>query len=454
MLLVDDDPLICELLERDLSKLGHTVVSVGSAEDGLERLTTEDFDVILTDLYLTGLDGIAFTERILAQRADVPVILITGSATTETAIAALRAGAWDFLTKPIDAQLLAVSVERARRHRALKTEVLRLRDMLPTSAEHRIVGNSAPMRKVFDLISRLATGDAAVLVCGESGTGKELVANAVHWQSARKNGPFVAINCAAVPANLLESELFGHTRGAFTDARTDRKGLFVQADNGTLFLDEIGELPLELQPKLLRALQERKVRPLGSSVEVPFNARLITASNRDLETEVHEKRFREDLFYRINVARIEVPPLRGRQGDVLVLAQHFLKTAALRSDKAVKGFSAAAAAKLLAYEWPGNVRELENCVESAFALARFDELAVDDLPSRVREFQSQRVIVTADHPEDLISLEEVGQRYLRRVLMLLGGNKTRAAQVLGVDRRTLYRMLERLQPTPATVPPT
>jgi two-component system, NtrC family, response regulator HydG len=224
-------------------------------------------------------------------------------------------------------------------------------------------------------------------------------------------------------------------------------GLFAQAEGGTLFLDEIGELPLELQPKLLRALQERKVRPLGGTNEITFNARLVTATNRDLETEVDEKRFREDLFYRINVVRIDVPPLRERQGDVLMLAQHFIQAASQTSEKKVKGLSAGAAEKLLDYGWPGNVRELENCIQSAVALARFDELSVEDLPKKVRQFHSERVVVAADTAEDLVTLEELGQRYLARVLTLLSGNKTKAAKILGVDRRTLYRMLERLDPT-------
>ncbi len=447
VLLVDDDVLICQFLEQTLKRYGYEVVSDSSAHDALERLAVDDFDIVISDLNMEGLDGLSFTQRVNEQRADIPVILITGSATMEVAISALRAGAWDFLTKPIDASLLAVSMERARKHRALKNEVQRLRRLVPATVAGRIVGTSAPMKKVYDLVERVAPGEAAVLIHGESGTGKELVASAVHAGSARRDGPFIAINCAAVPANLLESELFGHARGAFTDAKGDRKGLFVQADGGTLFLDEIGELPLEMQPKLLRALQERKVRPLGSTAEIPFNARLITATNRDLETAVHEKRFREDLFYRINVVQIQVPPLRDRHGDVLVLAQHFIERACAHGARKVKGLSPPAAEKLLAYEWPGNVRELENCIESAVALARFDEISVDDLPARVRQFHSQRVVVAADNAADLVTLEELGQRYLGRVLTLLNGNKTRAAQILGVDRRTLYRMLERLEPS-------
>jgi two-component system response regulator HydG len=448
VLLVDDDVQLCEFLESAMSRQGLTVVTENSPLDALERLTTEDFDVVVSDLNMPSLDGLAFFQRVLEQRADLPIILITGAATMEVAIAALRLGAWDLLAKPIDPSLLVVSVARAHAHHQLTTEVRRLRRLVPAALDHRIVGNSAPMKRVYDLVERVAPGEAAVLICGESGTGKELVANAVHMSSPRKAGPFLAINCAAVPATLLESELFGYARGAFTDAKGDREGLFVQANGGTLFLDEIAELPLEMQPKLLRALQERKVRPLGGTAEVPFNARLITATNRDLESEVHEKRFREDLFYRINVVKIDVPPLRERNSDVLLLAHHFIeRVSANRPDK-VKGLSAAAAQKLLAYEWPGNVRELENCIESAAALARFDELSVEDLPAKVRQFQSHRVVVSADTAEDLVTLEEVGQRYLRRVLGLLSGNKTRAAHALGIDRRTLYRMLDRLEATP------
>ncbi len=447
MLLVDDDELTCRFLEHALGQLGLGVVSETAPEVALERLATEEFDVVLTDLNMVGLDGLAFTTQAIERRADLPVIMMTGSASTDIAIAAMRAGASDFLLKPLDMKLVALSIELlARKHRALGNEVQRLRRLVPTAEGGRIVGTSAPVRRVYDLVERVGPGDAAVLICGESGTGKELVAKAIHLAGTRSKAPFVAINCAAVPAALLESELFGHVRGAFTDARADRKGLFAQADGGTLFLDEIGELPLEMQPKLLRALQERKVRPLGGSAEIPFDARLITATNRDLETEVHEKRFREDLFYRINVVRIDVPPLRERHGDVLLLAQHFIETASGRTSRGVKGLSAAAAAKLLSYDWPGNVRELENCIESAVALTRLDEIAVDDLPLRVRQFDSKRVVVAADTAEDLITLEQLGDRYLTRVLTLLSGNKTRAAQVLGVDRRTLYRMLSRSTP--------
>jgi two-component system response regulator HydG len=299
------------------------------------------------------------------------------------------------------------------------------------------------MRRVYELISRVGESDASVLIHGETGTGKELIARGIHNRSRRKSGPFVAINCAAVPHSLLESELFGHARGAFTDAKAQRTGLFVQATGGTLFLDEIGELPIDVQPKLLRALQERKVRPVGANSEIPFDARIVAATNRNLEDEVYEKRFREDLFYRINVVKIDVPPLRERGGDVLHLAQHFLKTFASRNEKSSLELSTTAAEKLMAYNWPGNVRELENCMEHAVALARFDQITVEDLPEKIRAYRAERFVVAANDPTEIVTMDELERRYILRVLSLVGGNKSRAAQVLGFDRRTLYRKLER-----------
>jgi two-component system response regulator HydG len=288
----------------------------------------------------------------------------------------------------------------------------------------------------------VAESDTSVLITGESGTGKELVARALHQRSARREGAFVAINCAAMPEPLLESELFGHVKGAFTDARQGRTGLFVKASHGTLFLDEIGEMPAGMQAKLLRALQERSVRPVGGETEVSFDTRILAATNRDLETEVEEKRFREDLFYRINVVRIHVPPLRVRGSDVLLLAQHYLKRYSSQGKGRVVGMTSAAADKLLGYGWPGNVRELQNCIERAVALARLDQLGVDDLPEKIREFKSTRVVVESDDPADLLPMEEVERRYVLRVLEAVGGNKTMASQVLGFDRRTLYRKLD------------
>jgi two-component system response regulator HydG len=306
-----------------------------------------------------------------------------------------------------------------------------------------MIGTSAPMQKVYDLVARVADTEATVLVTGESGTGKELVAKAIHSRSRRKEGPFVAINCAAMPEPLLESELFGHVKGAFTDARQARSGLFLKASGGTLFLDEIGEMAMGMQAKLLRVLQERTVRPVGGDKEVPFDTRIVAATNRDLDTEVAERRFREDLFYRINVVRIQVPPLRSRGSDVLVLAQHFVERFAAVHRTNVKGLSSAAAERLMTYSWPGNVRELQNCIERAVALARYEMLGVDDLPEKLRDYRPSRVIVESEDPAELLPMEEVERRYVLRVLQAVGGNKTLAAEVLGFDRRTLYRKLER-----------
>jgi two-component system response regulator HydG len=295
---------------------------------------------------------------------------------------------------------------------------------------------------VHELVERIADSDASVLITGESGTGKEVVARALHRGGRRKDGPFVAINCAALPETLLESELFGHERGAFTDARAARSGLFVQANGGTLFLDEIGELPLPLQPKLLRALQERVVRPLGGEREIPFDVRLVAATNRDLDTAVHDGRFREDLYFRVNVIHVPLPPLRARGGDILLLAQTFVGAYGARSGKQVTGLSPQAAERLLAYAWPGNVRELENCIERAIALAQHDQILPDDLPEKIRDYRRSHVLVASDDPAELVPLEEVERRYILRVLEAVGGNKSQAAQVLGLGRKTLYRKLE------------
>ncbi len=295
---------------------------------------------------------------------------------------------------------------------------------------------------MVSVIDRVAESDATVLVTGESGTGKELVARAIHERSGRL-GPFLPINCAALPETLLESELFGHAKGAFTDARQPRSGLFVEANRGTLFLDEIGEMSLGMQAKILRALQERTVRPLGSAQEIHCDTRIVAATNHDLEKAVQEKTFREDLYYRVNVVRIDVPPLRDRANDVLLLAQHFLTQAAARSGKSVTRLGQLVAERLINYDWPGNVRELENCLERAVALARFDEITLEDLPSKIREHRPTDLGSLGDDAEHLLSMEEVEERYIRKVLNAVSGNKTVAAKILGLDRRTLYRRLAR-----------
>src|SRR5690242_17570447 len=392
---------------------------------------------------MTGMSGIDLCVELRQRYPDLLPLVLTGQGGLDTAIAAIRAGAYDFITKPVKVDALAIAVQRAVEHLSLQREVMRLRrDAHKDLPIDGIAGNSPAIRETIELVRRVSDSDATVLVTGESGTGKELVARALHSLSPRRDQPFVAVNCAAMPAPLLESELFGHVRGAFTDAKRSRAGLFVQAGAGTIFLDEIGEMPIGVQVKLLRVLQERKVRPVGGDEEVPFEARVITATNRDLETEVEEKRFREDLYYRINVVAIPVPPLRARAGDILLLAQFFLKRIASRTNKPVQGISGPAARLLMDYDWPGNVRELENCMERAVALCRLDEITVDDLPSKVQEHQSSKIVITTESPGELITLDEMERRYVRQVLNAVGGNKTHAARILGIDRRSLYRRLE------------
>jgi len=448
ILIVDDEDDTAVLLRDSLRKRGFDVDAVNSAQQALDHLRTAEVDVVVTDVQMDGMSGIELCEQLRERHPDLLSIVVTGQGGLETAIAAMRAGAYDFITKPVKVDALVIAVSRAVEHLTLRREVKRLRSAasrdLPIDG---ILGSSPAIRETIELVRRVADSDATVLISGESGTGKELVARALHNLSPRASHPFVAVNCAAMPAPLLESELFGHLRGAFTDAKRSRPGLFVQAGAGTIFLDEIGEMPLEMQVKLLRVLQERKVRPVGGDEEVPFEARVITATNRDLEAEVEDKRFREDLYYRINVLAIPVPPLRSRGGDILQLAQVFLERIAARAGKPIQGISSSAARVLMDYDWPGNVRELENCMERAVALCRLDELTVDDLPAKVRDHQSAKIVLTTEAPDELLTLDEMERRYVRQVLGAVGGNKTHAARILGIDRRSLYRRLEEPKPS-------
>ena len=443
VLVVDDDAAMCSLLATRLGSRGFTIHSTTEPAKALAMMEG-DIDAVVTDINMKGMSGLELCRRLQELRPGVPVLVITAFGTMDAAIQAIRAGAYDFLPKPFEIDQLALALERGIAHARLTIEVNRLRrELADTKGFAAIVGDSPKMRELYSLIAKVADSNAPVLITGESGTGKELVARALHDRGSRKNGPFVAVNCAAMPEALLESELFGHARGAFTDARAAKVGLFPSADGGTIFLDEIGELPLGLQPKLLRALQEKTVRPVGATAEVPFDARVIAATNRDLETMVEERAFREDLFFRINVIQISLPPLRARAGDVLLLAQHFLARTAERADKAITGFSAPAAERLLSYSWPGNVRELQNSIERAVALASFDHIAVEDLPEKVKNYRSNQVVLTADDPSELVSLEEIERRYVTRVLESVGGNKSAAARILRIERKTLYRMMDR-----------
>ena len=444
ILVVDDDRGMCELLELGLARRGFQVRWTTEPRKVLELLQQDFYEAVVTDLNMPGQDGIELTRQLVGNRSDLPVIVITAFGSMESAVEAMRAGAYDFVTKPLEVDSLALVLQRAVQHRALREEVKLLRRAVAAShGVDNMIGESSEMRRVFNLLSRVAEADVSVLVLGESGTGKELVARAVHTRSQRKDGPFIAVNCSALPEALLESELFGHTRGAFTDARSPRRGLFQQAHGGTLFLDEIGDLPLSLQPRLLRALQERKVRPVGSDTEIDIDVRVLAATNQDLESAVSEKLFRGDLYYRLNVVQVRLPPLRARGNDVLLLAQHFLRQTAARLDKHVERMSPSVAERLLAYSWPGNVRELQNCIERAVALTAYDQLGVDDLPEKIRDYRPSQVLLASDHPSELVTMDEIERRYILRVLDVVSGNKSLAAQILGFDRRTLYRKLER-----------
>jgi two-component system response regulator AtoC len=459
-LVVDDDPSLCAILEAELTKRAYRVTLSQSPEEALERVATgaDDVDVILTDFHMQALSGVDLCARVAASSRDIPVVVMTAFGSMDSAVAAIRAGAYDYVTKPLDPDDLVMTLDRGVKDRALREEVRRLRLGVEAGYFEDMVGSSPQMIKAFDLIARVAKSDATVLITGESGTGKELVAKAIHTRSARSTGPFIAINCAAMPEPLLESELFGHVKGAFTDARQTRRGLFLKAAGGTLFLDEIGEMPAGMQAKLLRALQERTVRPVGGDEEIPFDTRIVAATNRDLEQEVTEKRFREDLYYRINVVHIDVPPLRARGRDVLTLAKHILARSQPGGERVI-GFTAAVVDAMLSYPWPGNVRELQNCMERAVALAEFDHLRLEDLPEKVGAFKEAVVRVESHDPSELITAAELERRYIAQVVAAVGGNKTIAARILGFDRRTIYRKLEGTAssapppPDSAAVPP-
>lgn len=448
ILIVDDDRSMCEMLEADLTRRGFDIQWKTSAEEAFPLFMSEHFDAVLTDINLPEMGGIALCERMAANHPEIPVVVITAFGSMDTAVAALRAGAYDFVSKPVDLEALSFTLDRAVRHHALLDKI----ELLSRAVEEihkyeNLIGDSPAMKRVYDIIKRITELDSSVLITGESGTGKELVARALHNRSHRGGKPFIAVNCSAVPESLLESELFGHVGGAFTDARKSRDGLFVQADGGTLFLDEIGDMPPTLQPKILRAIEQRTVRPVGGDHEISFDVRIIAATNQDLESKVENGQFREDLYYRLNVLQIDLPPLRARENDILLLAGNFLEYFSRETGKEITGISAPAAEKLLAYSWPGNVRELRNCIERAVALTSHNKLVVEDLPEKIQAYRKKGLIINTINPDELMLMDEMEKRYIWHVLQAVSGNKTKAAQVLGFDRKTLYRKLEKYQIT-------
>ena len=443
MLLVDDDPEICELVRFGLAPQHIEVTACASGDEAFAYVSGRETDVVVTDLEMPGMHGFELIDRIVANRPDLPVIVLTGAGDFETAVGAMRAGAYDFVTKPVDLAALGLATKRAAERRALRAEVGRLRQVVAEARRfEQLVGASAAMQSVYDVISQVGPTDATVLITGQSGTGKEMVARSLHQASRRRTGPFIAVDCAAIPEQLIEAELFGHAKGAFTDAKTARVGLLAQADGGTLFLDELAELPASVQPKLLRVLQERRVRPIGGDSETGFDVRLVCATNRDLEAMVQAREFREDLYYRINVVQLPLPPLRVRATDVLLLAQHFIAHFARMFEREVHGLTPQAADRLLRHSWPGNVRELRNAMERAVAMCAGGDIAVEDLPERIRDYRQGPLPPALDR-ELSLSIEELERRHILRVLDAKEGNKVAAAQSLGIDRKTLYRKLVR-----------
>jgi len=443
ILIVDDDPSMCDLLVAELARAGFQATAVTSADEALSRLRQAPFDAVVTDLNMRQVSGLELCERIHSSHADVPVVVITAFGSLETAVAAIRAGAYDFVTKPFDTDQLVLILDRALQLRALQDEVRRLRRKVASAERFEgLIGDSPAIKRALDLVARVAESDVSVVITGETGTGKELIARALHNASRRRNAPFVAVNCGAVPESLLESELFGHLKGAFTDAKSARKGLFLEADGGTLLLDEIAAMPPAVQAKLLRAMQERRVRPVGGDREIDFDVRFVAATNRDLEQAAEEGAFRTDLLYRINVVNVSVPPLRMRGNDILLLAQHFIAEFAEHSGARVTGLSSTAAQRLLCYSWPGNVRELRNCMERAVVLAQYNQITPEDLPDRIRTCTQAQALIFSDDPSEFVPLHEVERRYILRVLEAAQGNKKLAAEILGLDRKTLYRKLD------------
>jgi DNA-binding NtrC family response regulator len=444
ILVVEDEELMRSILRQLLSGEGYRVLTADSAENALEVFSSEEVDVILTDIKMPGMDGLELLDQIKTVDEEAIVIIMTAYSSVDSAIAALRKGAYDYITKPFVNEDLLQTVKNAIRTKNLFRENRNLRRELDKHYSFtEIIGTSSALQSVFRLIEKVSATNVSILIQGESGSGKELVARAIHHNSPRSDKPFVAINCGALPESLLESELFGHTKGAFTDAKTDKKGLFRSSEGGTLFLDEIGEIPLPLQVKLLRALQEHEVTPIGSSVPVKFDARIIAATNKNLEEEVAKGNFREDLFYRLNVLEIYLPPLRERREDIPLLAKHFAAKIAREHNSPEKPIGKEAMTALVNYNWQGNVRELQNAIERAFILSG-DEIDVESLPPRIK--QSAHQAFEMRDPDGLRpTLEEVERRYILEILKTVDQDKGRAAEILGIDLSTLYRKLKRYE---------
>jgi two-component system, NtrC family, response regulator HydG len=442
LLVADDDPGLRESLERTLTREGYRVVLASDGRAALERVQAGGVDLIVTDLRMPGLTGLELLRAAKAIMPDVDVILLTAFGTVEEAVQAMKDGAYDFLTKPFRREQLIKLVDKALERRDLIEQNKALKKQLEDiRAKGQMIGASPSFRRMLTLVEQVADSSATILIQGESGAGKELVARAIHERSGRRAGPFVAVNCAALPETLLESELFGYEKGAFTGAAGRKEGRFELANGGTLFLDEVADLSLVTQPKILRVLQEGEFERLGATRSIQVDVRILAATNQDLVDMVKDKRFREDLYYRLNVITVRVPPLRERHEDIRVLAQHYLRVYAAKNGRKLEGFSNEALERLESYAWPGNVRELENLIERTVLLARKDRIDAEDLPEEVAGVKRP--------PRDAIlelvgtPLADIEQRLLDETLRITGGNKTQAAKLLGIDVRTVARKLER-----------
>ena len=449
ILLVDDDPAHRDMLHTLLDDWGYGVEEAGDGEEAVAQCRERPFDLVLMDLRMPKKNGLEALVEIKAFNPAIPVLMMTAFSDVEAAVTAIKSGAYDYVTKPLDFEKLKVSLRNVFEYTILRQEHDTLLDTLASPQEtFGIIGHSEPMRQMLSMVRTIAPSDATVLVCGESGTGKELIAKAIHTGSGRKKGPYVAFNCAAITESLMESELFGHEKGAFTGADKRREGRFAQADKGTLFLDEIGEMPLLMQAKLLRVIQEREVQPVGSDRTVHVDVRLVAATNRDLAVEVAGGRFREDLYYRLNVVSLALPPLRDRPDDIPLLAQYFLAAYAEKNGKPVKGFSPGAMDRLIRYAWPGNVRELENVIERAVVLLLGDHVTERELPPQLHAVPEAPYVegvgsaTTPGVTDDPGTLRDVERTAILQTLALTGGNKSEAAKRLGITRKTLHAKLQ------------
>ncbi len=436
LLIVDDEQHVRESLSAWFTEDGYDVATASGGKEALAILGRQKFDVVITDIRMPGMDGIELQKQIHDTEPEIAVILVTAYASVSTAVQALKEGAYDYLVKPFDPEEMSRVVEKACEKIRLKEENVSLKERIAGSGPDVVVGNSRAMRRVLDLVESVAPTEATVMIRGESGTGKELIARLIHAKSPRAFGPMVAVNCGALPEGILESELFGHEKGAFTGATARRKGKLELADGGTLFLDEIGEITPRVQVDLLRTLEDRKIVRVGGSQEIPVDFRVVCATNRDLEKAIRSGDFREDLYYRINVFEIEIPPLRERPEDILPIAEHFLTKFARSMGRRVKSFSPEARDLLVSYAWPGNVRELANAVERALVVCHEGEILPRYLPIVAKP--------GAGRPEDDdLSLQAIEERHIRRVLELENFNITHAAKTLGIDRVTLYNKMRK-----------